>query len=103
MRYITRMIKLPEFPYLKFPSVNFPSIDLSAVSLPFGDYPSKGLPRLDADKLTAVVRDAAYVTVGIGVLAVQQAQTRRSQLLEQARDYTEVARQRFRSMINRAA
>ena len=41
---------------------NFPSIDLTSV---------------DAEKLTTVLRDAAYITIGFGVLAFQQAQVRR--------------------------
>jgi hypothetical protein len=38
------------------------------------------VPGVDAEKLFAAVRDAAYITVGFGVLAVQQANARRQDL-----------------------
>ena len=52
---------------------NFPSVDVSGLDF------SK---LVDAnEKLVAAVRDAAYVTVGFGVLAFQQAQVRRRELV----------------------
>ena len=73
------MIKLPTFP-ASFPAAfpasfpaSFPAIDISGLDV----------SRLaDAnEKLVAAVRDAAYVTVGFGVLALQQAQVRRRELV----------------------
>ena len=84
------MFKLPEFPSVDFskfdldalrkidlsklnlakldlakyvPEVNFPTIDLSNIDL----------PGIDVSKLTDAVRDAAYLTVGVGIAAVEQA------------------------------
>jgi hypothetical protein len=36
--------------------------------------------------VTQTLKDAAYVTVGLGVLGIQQAQVRRRQLQQQVRD-----------------
>ncbi|CAN5496230.1 hypothetical protein BH10ACT2_BH10ACT2_09830 [soil metagenome] len=51
-------------------------------------FPSVDISGLDAsrladtnEKLVAAVRDAAYVTVGFGVLALQQAQVRRREMV----------------------
>jgi hypothetical protein len=91
------MFKLPDFPKVDFPSIDFPSIDFSALDLdalrnfdfakyvpavkfPTIDLPSPGLPAVDVSKLTDAVRDAAYLTVGIGVTAVEQAQARSREL-----------------------
>jgi hypothetical protein len=91
------MFKLPDFPKVDFPKVDFPSIDFSgldldalrnfdfakfvpAVKFPTVDLPSVDLPGIDVSKLTAAVRDAAYLSVGIGVTAVEQAQARRREL-----------------------
>ncbi len=57
------MIKLPTFP-----SVDVSGLDASKL--------------VEAnEKLVAAVRDAAYVTVGFGVLALQQAQVRRREMV----------------------
>ena len=42
------------------------------------------IPGIDVDRLTSVAKDAAYVTVGVSVLAVQKAQVRRRELTAQA-------------------
>jgi hypothetical protein len=59
-----------------FPSLNFSKLDLSKLDLSKLD-----LPGVDTDKVLAALRDAAYVTIGFGVLAVQQAQVRRRELV----------------------
>jgi hypothetical protein len=79
------MFKLPEFPSVDFskfdldalrkidlskyvPEVNFPTIDLSNIDLAAINFPG-----VDVSKLTDAVRDAAYLTVGVGIAAVEQA------------------------------
>jgi hypothetical protein len=62
----------------------FPAIDLSRLDL--GklrelDLPTIDLPGIDGDKLATALRDAAYITVGFGVLAIQQAQVRRREIV----------------------
>lgn len=52
---------------------SFPSIDLTRFDL-------RSL-NVDTDKLVGAIRDAAYVTIGFGVLAFQQAQVRRRQIV----------------------
>ena len=59
----------------------FPSIDLSKLDLSKIKLPSFDRSAVDTDKLVALVRDAAYVVIGFGVLTVQQAQVRRRELL----------------------
>lgn len=61
------MIKLPTFPS------SFPSIDISNLD-------ATRLAETN-QKLVAAVRDAAYVTVGFGVLALQKAQVRRREMV----------------------
>ena len=51
----------------------FPSVDISGLDV-------SRLAETN-EKLVAAVRDAAYVTVGFGVLAVQQAQVRRREMV----------------------
>lgn len=43
-------------------------------------FPSIDLPSIDADKVVELVKDAFYVTVGLGVLGYQQMQVRRNEL-----------------------
>ena len=57
-----------------FPTINFSGFDLSGLD-------ASKLAGLD-DKLVATVRDAAYVTIGFGVLAFQQAQVRRREVVQ---------------------
>ena len=54
------------------PRLPIPAFDLS-------HFDATALANLD-EKLVAVARDAAYVSIGFGVLAFQQAQVRRREL-----------------------
>ena len=76
------MFKLPEMPF-DFPAFDFPAIDFSKLdvnALRNAKLPSVDLPVIDTAKLTAAVRDAAYIAVGIGVVAVERAQARGTEL-----------------------
>ena len=53
---------------------NFPAFDFSGLD-------ASKLAGLD-DKVVAAVRDAAYITIGFGVLAFQQAQVRRREVVQ---------------------
>jgi hypothetical protein len=84
------MPKLPSLPRLPagFPAVDLTKLDLSKIDLPKFDLPKIDLPNVDlpnvaTDKVVAAARDAAYVTIGFGVLAFQQAQVRRRELESQ--------------------
>ncbi len=92
------MYKLPDFPSIDFPSIDFSRLDPTKLDLSKFDLAalrnidvSKYVPNLDlstgeAGKLTAALRDAAYITVGLGVVAVEQVQARRRQLVEAISD-----------------
>ncbi|MEP7113442.1 MAG: hypothetical protein ABI862_09275 [Ilumatobacteraceae bacterium] len=93
------MFKLPDFPSVDFskldldalrqvdfskyvPNVNFPTVDMNSLDM----------PSIDVAKLTAAVRDAAYLTVGLGVTAVEQAQVRRRELVTNITDGLDAAK-----------
>jgi len=63
----------------KFPSIDLSSLDLNR--LRSIQWPNIELPGIDAETLTNALRDAAYITIGFGVLAFQQAQVRRRELV----------------------
>ena len=65
-------IALPTLPSLTMPSVTMPSFDLSRFDV-------TALADLD-DKVVTVARDAAYISIGFGVLAFQQMQVRRREI-----------------------
>lgn len=74
------MFKLPDFPRIDLSKFELPKFELPKFDLPKFDVDSFDLPAID-DKLTAALRDAAYITVGLGVVAVERAQARRQQLI----------------------
>jgi hypothetical protein len=49
-----------------------------------------GHPSFDASRLGAIVRDAAYVVVGFGVLTVQQLQVQRRELADRLSNHNTV-------------
>jgi len=68
-----------------FPSIDFSNFDIETLKQ-FDprkiDWSSIEIPDLDRQKLLGAVRDAAYVMVGFGVLAVQRAQVRRREFAD---------------------
>jgi hypothetical protein len=119
MRYIDCMFKLPDFPSIDFskldldalrkldlskyvPAVNFPvgnipKVDLRNIEVPTIDWPTIDFaaidfPSIDVTKLTDAVRDAAYLTVGVGIAA-----------MEQAREIADAARSRVNGLIRNEA
>lgn len=60
----------------RFPNVDLSNFDLS--KLPKFELPNIDLPAIDTDAITKVIKDVAYVTVGLAVLVVQKAQERRA-------------------------
>ena len=75
------------------PLPKFPSIDLSGLD-------ATKLSELD-DKVLAALRDAAYITIGFGVLTVQQVQVRRRELMTQLEQRTETRRQHADDLFRR--
>jgi len=97
MRYIGRMFKLPDFPTINLPTLpaldfsnfelpnfNLPKFDFSKIDLPNIDFPAIDFSKLDVAALRNVklpnVLDAAYMTVGLGVVAMERAQAHGEQL-----------------------
>ena len=64
----------------------FPSIDLSKLDLSKLDLSKFEIAGVDTDKVLGVLRDAAYVVIGFGVLTVQQVQVRRRELVNNVSD-----------------
>ena len=58
-------------------------LDLGKLDLGKLDFsmPTIDIPGVDGEQLTAAVRDAAYITIGFGVLTFQQAQVRRREIV----------------------
>jgi hypothetical protein len=62
---------------------------------------SVDLPTIDVDKLTAAVRDAAYLTVGISAAAFEQAQTRSRELASTIADGLEATKIQIDTVVDR--
>ncbi len=56
------------------------------------------MPNLDAPDLSKALRDALYVSVGLGVIAVQKAQVRRRELQKQVSGQADEAREQLGSV-----
>ena len=101
LRYISCMFKLPEMPF-DFPPFDFPSIDFSKLdvnALRDAKLPSVDLPGIDTAKLAAAVRDAAYIAVGLGVVAVERAQARGTELTTMVNGRLAEVRELIRSKV----
>ncbi|MGZ4792253.1 MAG: hypothetical protein ACXWBO_10335 [Ilumatobacteraceae bacterium] len=68
------MFNIPQLPSIDFPSIDLSRFDVGALrnSTLSKRLSEIDIPSIDTDKVTALVRDAAYLTVGLGVVAVQQ-------------------------------
>jgi len=114
------MFKLPQLSSIDFPSIDFSRLDINAVRN--SDVAKRlaaiDLPNIDTDKVAAAVRDAAYLTVGLGVVAVDALEARIDSVVDrletvlperaglvvgQARDITRVARKQARGLFRTAA
>jgi len=58
-------------------------------------------PAAAAEDLTKLVKDAFYVTVGLGVIAIQRAQVRRQELTKQVSGNVGDAKSQFQSLTKR--
>ena len=68
------MFKLPQLSAVDFPSIDFSRLDINALrnSEVAKRLAAIEVPTIDTDKVAAAIRDAAYLTVGFGIVAVQQ-------------------------------
>ncbi|MCB1002401.1 MAG: hypothetical protein KDB40_24125 [Acidimicrobiales bacterium] len=89
------MAALPTFPSFDFSKLYLSKLDLSKLDLSQLELPTidlsgvAGIAGIDPDKVRGVLRDAAYVMIGFGVLSVQQAQVRRRELAAKVSEFAE--------------
>ena len=83
------IMKFPEFT-----SIDFSKLDINALrKIDLSKYvPDIDLPAIDTEKLTAALRDAGYLAVGIGVAAVEQTQVAQRQLIKAISDRYETGK-----------
>lgn len=68
-------LDVSKFDFSKF---DLTKLDLTKLDL---NMPTIDIPGVDGEKLAAALRDAAYITIGFGVLTFQQAQVRRREIV----------------------
>jgi len=69
-----------KIPNIKFPTI--PSLDLTKID---AQKVLSQLPRIPTDRAKEMAKDAAYTTVGFGVLAFQKTQVRRQEVIAEIR------------------
>lgn len=70
-----RAVKFPSLP-----NIDFTKFDLSKVATKFH------LPALNTEPVVQFAKDAAYVTIGVGVLTFQKTQVRRREITTAVKD-----------------
>jgi hypothetical protein len=85
------MASIPTFPSIDLSKLDLSKLDLSKLDLSKLDLSKVDLSKfeiagVDTDKVLGVLRDAAYVVIGFGVLTVQQVQVRRRELVNNVSD-----------------
>ncbi|MFM8815236.1 MAG: hypothetical protein ACKOE0_04410 [Actinomycetes bacterium] len=69
-----------KIPNIKLPT--FPSLDLTKLD---AQKVLSQLPRIPTDRAKEMAKDAAYTTVGLGVLAFQKTQVRRQEVISEVK------------------
>ena len=80
------MASIPTFPSIDLSKLDLSKLDLSKIDLSKIDLSKFEIAGVDTDKILGVLRDAAYVVIGFGVLTVQQVQVRRRDLVNNVSD-----------------
>lgn len=80
------MASIPTFPSIDLSKLDLSKIDLSKLDLSKIDLSKFEIAGVDTEKILGVLRDAAYVVIGFGVLTVQQVQVRRRELVTNVAD-----------------
>jgi hypothetical protein len=95
-----------DFPKIDFSKVDFPKIDFSKVDFPKIDFPKVDLPDFPAidlddldEKVTGLAKDAVYITIGFGVLAIQKTQVRRREVISALSDRLGATREQVEEMV----
>ncbi len=89
------MASIPTFPSVDFSKLDLSKLDFSKLDFSKLDFSKLDFSKLevagiDTDKVLGVLRDAAYVMIGFGVLTVQQVQVRRRDLVNSLSDQSVV-------------
>ncbi len=80
-----RAIKFPKLPNLSLPNLSLPNIDLTKVDL--SKVATKfRLNEINTEPVIQFAKDAAYVTIGVGVLTFQKSQVRRREITTAVKD-----------------
>ena len=82
-------VKFPTFPSVDFSKLDLSKLDLSKLDLSkFGlpKMPTPTLPEVDTDAVISAAKDAAFVTIGLAVLAVQKLQAGRRDVVKAMND-----------------
>lgn len=84
---------------LDLSKIDLPKFDLPAFRLPTFDRPKVDFdavprPDVDTDRVLGFARDAAYVGIGLTVLAIQQSQVRRRELQRRITDAVDTVTRR---------
>jgi len=84
---------MPSIDFTKFDlsKIELPKFDMPKFDMPKFDMPKVELPAIDATKVTDAVRDGVYVTIGLGVVGVQQATELAKQLATKVTDLVQRA------------
>lgn len=95
-----------DFPKIDFSKIDVPKVDVSRFELPKVDFPKVELPEfpsIDLDdldeKVTGLAKDAVYITIGFGVLALQKTQVRRREVISALSDRLGATREQVEEML----
>lgn len=71
---------MPAIKFPTLPNIDLTKFDVSKVATKFR------LPTLNAEPVIQFAKDAAYVTIGVGVLTFQKTQVRRREIMSAVKD-----------------
>jgi hypothetical protein len=100
-------VKFPNFPSVDFSKLDLSNFDLSKFDLskfdlgklPKVDLPKVDLPKMDGDAVVNAAKDAAYIGVGVAVLAFQKAQVLRRDLTKSFNDQFGNGKTQFEDLV----
>lgn len=92
-----------ELPKVDFGKVEMPTFDMPKFDMPKFEMPTVEMPVIDFDgldeKVTGLAKDAAYISIGLGVLALQKAQVRRRELVSTLSERLGATREQVEEMV----
>lgn len=95
-------LRMPTLPHVTLPSFDLPTMDLTSLDLgAIADKVGAQISALD-DTVTEAAKDALYISIGLGVLAIQQAQVRRRELVAELGDRLDASRETVEHLLGAA-